>query len=145
LGSNRGFRGVSRDLVIVLDTNMLMLIASGVNVLEQIEEKLAVKPRYVVLKPVIIELEKLASSGRPGVSKKASFALEVVRRLCEVVEADAVEEKGVDELIIEFAEKHRAVVATNDRELRRKLRERGIPEIYIREDGFRVEVEGLYI
>jgi len=145
LGSSRGSGRVSRDLVIVLDTNMLMLIASGVNVLDQIEEKLAVKPRYVVLKPVVIELEKLASSGKPSVSKKASFALEVVRRFCKIVEVDAAEKKSVDELILEFAEKHHAVVATNDRELRRKLRERGIPEIYIREDGFRVEVEGLYI
>jgi len=143
LGNSGGSGRVSRDLIIVLDTNMLMLIAEGINVFEQIEEKLAVRPRYVVLKPVINELKKLAGSGKPSLAKKAAFAIEIATRFCEIVNIEA--EKSVDDIIVEFAVKNNAAVATNDRELRRKLREKGVPEIYLREESMRIEVEGIEI
>jgi hypothetical protein len=48
----------------------------------------------------------------------------------EVVDSDL---KGyVDDLIVEFAEKNKAVVLTLDLELKRRLVERGVPVIYLR-------------
>ena len=143
MGSDRRGGGVERKPLIILDTNMLMLIAEGVNVFEQIEEKLAIKPRYIVLKPVMKELEKLASSGKPGIARKALFAKQIAEKYCEIV--DVEKEGNVDDIILEYAREHNAAVATNDRELRRKLREKGIPEIYIREESMRIDIEGLEI
>lgn len=124
----------------MLDTNMLMLLAEGVNVFEQIEEKLCTKPDYVVLKPVYMELVKLAESGKPSICRKARMALEIIPRYCRIVD---YENGSVDELLIKYALENNAAVATNDRELRRKLRERSIPEIYLREESMRIEIEGV--
>lgn len=143
MGSSGGASRLSK-LVVLLDTNMLILIASGVNVFEQIEERLAIKPEYVVLKPIVRELESLASEGGAGVGKKARLALEIANKCCRVVDVDS-SYSDIDDLIIEYAERHRAAVATNDRDLRKKLRARGIPEIYLREEKMMVEVEGLNV
>ncbi|RLG81712.1 MAG: 30S processome protein Utp24 [Thermoprotei archaeon] len=145
MGYCRGARGINRRTIeIVLDTNMLMLISSGINIFDQIEEKLAIKPRYVVLTQVIEELEKLAKKGKPATRKKAKFALEIVERYCKIVNTNTgTEYKSVDEAILEYALRKGAIVATNDKELRRKLRENCIPEIYIREESMRINIEGI--
>ncbi len=143
MGCNRRDRGVKAPKIL-LDTNMLMLIADGINIFEQVEEKLAIKPQYIILKPVLKELEKLANSDKPSIKRKALFALRIVRKYCEIVDVEDYS-KDVDEILIEYAQKHNAAVATNDRELRRKLRAKGIPEIYLREESMRIDIEGLEV
>ncbi len=51
------------------------------------------------------------------------------------------EEESVDDVILRVASENKLPVATNDSELRKKLRERGIPVIYLREKS-KLEVEG---
>ncbi|OYT37940.1 MAG: 30S processome protein Utp24 [Desulfurococcales archaeon ex4484_58] len=141
MGGNRRDRRVA----ILLDTNMLLLIADGINVFEQIEEKLAIKPEYIVLKPVIKELEKLIASNKPSIKRKALFALRIVREYCREADVEVNPNETVDDTLIKYAKKHGAAVATNDKELRRRLREEGIPEIYIREESMRIDIEGLEV
>jgi len=129
--------------VILLDTNMLLLIANGINVFDQIEEKLETRPIYIVLKPVIRELEKLAKKPQPSISKKAKFALEIAKKYCKIIEVETVPGEKVDDVILRYASEHGVAVATNDKELRKRLRTHGIPEIYLREEGMIIEVEGL--
>lgn len=131
--------------MILLDTNMLLLIANGINVFEQIEEKTLAKPEYIVLKPVIEELEKIMNKGTPSLRRKAGFALEIARKFCKIVDIKTRPGEKVDDLLIRYAAENNAAVATNDRELRKKLREIGIPEIYLREEGMIIEVEGLEV
>lgn len=121
---------------------MLMLAASGVRVFEHIEEQLKAKPKFVVLKPVYEELVKLASSEQSLIKKRASFALELVRRFCELVDYPCSPNMPVDDVIIKYALEEKAIVATNDKELRAKLRKLGIPQAYLREEAMRVVVEG---
>ncbi|MET1160730.1 MAG: PIN domain-containing protein, partial [Thermoprotei archaeon] len=128
-----------KKITIVMDTNMLMLIGEGINVFEQIEEKLAIKPDYVVLKHILKELEKLSRSNSPIIRRRAKLAIQVAREKCRVVDFD--DNLDTDTAIIEYALKTGAAVATNDRELRRKLREKGIPEIYLREESMRIDIE----
>lgn len=145
MGGYRGDRGLNdRRVRVVLDTNFIMLIAENPDVLNQIEDKLLLKPEYVVLKQVLEELISLAQSKGVNTARKAKFALEIVNRFCTIV--DYVNEiKDADEAIIKYALENKAIVATNDRELRRKLRLFGIPEIYLREESMRIDVEGVYI
>jgi len=139
MGCNRELR---RDkLKIVLDTNMLLLLADGINIFEQIEEKLAIKPEYIVLKPVYMELKKLAENPLKKIGRKARFVLSIIDKYCEIVDVES--NKPVDDLIVEYAVENHAAVASNDRKLREKLRARGIPEIYLREEKMMIEVEGL--
>ncbi|MEM1699929.1 MAG: 30S processome protein Utp24 [Desulfurococcaceae archaeon] len=134
----------TRKPIVVLDTNMLMLAASGVRVFEQIEEQLETKPRFVVLSPVLNELIKLSRTSAQSLRKQALLALELVRMFCEIVDYGNVETSSVDELIIRYAVENKAIVATNDRELRARLRAIGIPEAYFREESRRVVVEGYF-
>jgi len=133
---------VRKKPCIVLDTNMLMTIARGINVFEQIEDIIETKPEYIVLTQVMEELEKLAKTGKPSISKPARLALEIVKRYCKIVEAEE-NDLPTDDLILHYAKEHKCGVATNDKELRRKLREHGIPEIYLREEKMMVDVEGI--
>jgi len=135
----------SRRILVVLDTNMLMLAASGIPVFENIEEELAVKPEFIVLKPVYDELVNIANSSKGTTARKALFALKLVEKYCRVVDYSVDLGERVDEAIIRFALENHAIVATNDRELRRKLRVHSIPEAYFREEARRVKVEGLFI
>lgn len=142
---NEVLYSLPRKPIILLDTNMLLLIADGINVFEQIEEKILSKPIYIVLKPVIEELEKLIKKGPPSLRRKARFALEIARRFCKIIDIETKPGEKVDNILIRYALENNAAVATNDRELRRKLRDIGIPEIYLREEGMIIEIEGLEI
>lgn len=132
----------SKRPLVVLDTNMLMLAASGIRVFEQIEEELESKPVFVVLKPVHDELVKLASNSKGVTAKMAHLALKLVEQFCVVVDYALKPGESVDDAIVNFALQNRAIVATNDKELRRKLRQIGIGEAYFREEARRVRVEG---
>ncbi|MCD6300775.1 MAG: 30S processome protein Utp24 [Staphylothermus sp.] len=129
--------------IILLDTNMLLLMADGLNIFGQIEDKLETHPIYIVLKPVIEELEKLAKKPQPSVSRKAKFALEIARKYCQIIDVKTNPGEKVDDIILRYASEHRVAVATNDKELRKRLRAHSIPEIYLREEGMIIEVEGL--
>lgn len=65
--------------------------------------------------------------------KKAKLALKIIEDYCTIVEYQYDSSKPVDDLIIEFAETEKIPVATNDKELRKKLRKKGIPQIYLRD------------
>jgi rRNA-processing protein FCF1 len=120
-----------------------MLAASGVRVFEQIEEELETKPDFVVLKPVYDELVKIATSYKSSTARRALLALRLAEQYCRIVEYTLRPGESVDDAIVNFALQHNAIVATNDRELRRKLRLHGIPEAYFREEARRVKVEGV--
>jgi len=143
LGGVLSKNSTSRRPLVVLDTNMLMLAASGVRVFEQIEEELETKPDFVVLKPVYDELVKIATSYKSSTARKALLALRLAEQYCRIVEYTLRPGESVDDAIVNFALQHNAIVATNDRELRRKLRLHGIPEAYFREEARRVKVEGV--
>jgi rRNA-processing protein FCF1 len=127
--------------IVVLDTNMLLLMADGVPVLDNIREQLETEPLFVVIKPVYDELIRLLMEGESKVRKKAKFALEIVNTFCTIVDYPRREGESVDDAIIRYAQENKAIVATSDRELRRKLRAHGIPSAYLREESMRVIVE----
>lgn len=129
---------------VLLDTNMLMLFGRGINVFEQIEELLASKPEYYVIKPVVEELEKIIEKGGVKEKKAARLALNAVKRYCSIIDIEKPPGVEVDDLIVHVAEKNKFIVATNDRELRKKLRGRGVPEIYFREEKKLLELQGVF-
>jgi len=133
-----------RKMGILLDTNILMLIGRGIDIFTQIEELLDTKPEYYVIEPVVKELEKIIAYGGVKERKAAKLALELVKKKCRVIEVSLSPDKSVDDLLLEIALRKGFIVATNDRELRRRLREAGIPEIYFREEKQLLEAQGVY-
>jgi len=120
---------------VILDTNMLMLpFQFNIDIRKEIERLSGIRELLV---PVCVhtELEKLVKKQR---NPQAKMALEYSERFARV------ESRGRgDEAIIELAERMEAMVATNDGALRRKLKEKGIPAIFMRNKGH-LELEGLY-
>ncbi len=132
-----------RRVKVLLDTNMLLLLADGIDIFTQIEDVLETKPEYIIIQPVLDELEKLIHNPSPKIRKKARFALEIAKEKCKIINYDYPKNKRVDDLIVKYALENSVIVATNDRELRKKLRSKGIPEIYLREEKMRLEAEGI--
>ncbi len=133
----------SHRYFVVLDTNMVMLaVAEGIDVFDELERVLEVPHEYVMLRSSIDELERLIREKGPKVRRQALLALEIAKSRCKVVDDSSIPGLGVDEKIINFAlaNRGRVVVATNDTRLRKRLRELSIPTVY-----FRAERKGLEI
>jgi len=132
----------NRDLCVLLDSNFLLVpILFGVDIFEEIPKIVERRVRFILLKPVHEEMERLAKEGRPKVKREMISALKICRDRCQVTEFRALGEEAVDELVIRAAEEFGYPVATNDAALRRRLRERGIPVIYLRQRS-RLKIEG---
>ena len=128
-----------REIVVVFDTNMLLLaVQKPLDVFSEVERVLNAAYKPVILRSTLEELMHLAEAGKPKERAESRLALELARR-CELIDFEYP--GNADGAIIEYARKHRVVVATNDIELRRRLRRLGVPVIFLR--GFdHLEIEG---
>jgi len=86
---------------------------------------------FFVTRAVVEELKKLAEFGRPSKAARARVALRLLRH----VKVLDVEGASVDDAILEASKTREFVVATGDRDLRRKLRERGVVVAVVSKDG----------
>ncbi|MCS7364064.1 MAG: hypothetical protein NDF54_01330 [archaeon GB-1867-035] len=132
--------GVEGRVIVLFDSNMLLMaVQKPFNLFDEVYRVLNRAYRPVVLSAVKSELDYLANFGSPKERRESRLALELVKR-CEVVDFSFSDD--ADNAIIEFTRKHgRVVVATNDIELRRKLRKLGVPVIFMR--GFdHLDLEG---
>jgi rRNA-processing protein FCF1 len=126
---------------VLFDTNFLMSVfEKPVNAVERVEELLETKVRPIILRSQLRELEKIASS------EKRHKAARIARAVLEYVKKrgfEVVDDEGevVDDAIVEASKRGGYIVATNDRELRRRLRESGVSVVYMRSDG-KFELEG---
>jgi rRNA-processing protein FCF1 len=113
---------------VIADTSFLMIPGVlMVDILTEMERLLEGKPELVVPTPVLRELERLSAEGKPGEKSAARIALEIARR-GKPVEAD----EPADEAILKLAGKLRCPVGTADANLRKELRRRGLPVVYLR-------------
>ncbi|WP_440059017.1 PIN domain-containing protein [Thermogladius sp. 4427co] len=130
-----------RKVKLVFDTNFIVTLADYPYLLSQLEDLFADSNYECVIPDIVIsELEKIRSS--LGLAK--ARMLENIVRYLEGKCSIAYLSKGqsVDEAIVSYALENHGIVATNDRDLRRKLRGAGIPCIYFREESKRIEIEG---
>ena len=72
--------------------------------------------------------------------KQALLALELAKK-CRLIQVEKGLKTTHDDVIVQVAIKWGCPVATNDRELRKRLRDHGIPVIYLRQKH-RLEIEG---
>ena len=73
--------------------------------------------------------------------KNASFALKLADK-CKYFEVDAPRSALVDDVIVKIAEEWNAPVFTNDKQLRKRLRDISMPVIYVRQKS-RLEIDGM--
>jgi len=120
--------------LVLLDTNFLMLPANlRIDIFAALDNviKRAYKP--VVLSGILGELEKLHLKGR----KKQKIAIKIALKFaekCTILEEELLEKEIIDDYIIRIAEENQpCAVATADNILRNRLKERGIPVIFLRQ------------
>ncbi len=95
----------------------------------------------VLLSPILQELKTMAEKGSPSRRKQASLALKLAEK-CSIIDIEKNRDESNDNVILRVANLWNSPVATNDQELRNKLRARNIPVIHLRGKN-QLELEGV--
>jgi len=128
-------------LKIILDSNFLFVpLQLRIDVFEETRNLLNQNFEPIILSTTRRELQKMAERGSPKLRKQAAMALELTEK-CHIVDVEKNLGETNDDVIVRVAASWKSPVATNDREVRRKLRERGIPVIFLRGKN-RLELDG---
>jgi rRNA-processing protein FCF1 len=131
----------NEPLKVILDSNALFVpLEFKIDIFEELGQLLKRNAEFILLSPVKQELEVLAAGESPKIRRQASFALHLAEK-CKLV---AVEDLGetTDDVIIRVAKNWNSPVFTNDRALKRRLRDISVPVIYLRQKS-RLDIDGL--
>ncbi len=127
---------------VILDSNFLFLPSQfKVDIFEELTSLLSQRYDPVLLSPTYKELRKIAEEGSPKMCKQASMALKLAEK-CHVVEVKQDLNETPDDVIVRLAAKWKCPVATNDRVLKKRLRDISVPVIYLRQKS-RLEMDGM--
>jgi hypothetical protein len=138
LGASQGVK-----VKVVVDTNFLLMMAQGVIAPSSLNDAINASYELVTTDAVVKELETM-SKREDLLAREAGFALKLLERLG--VQVLRVKADSADESILTLAKElvqsgGRVVVATNDKNLRRSIRRLGVPTLYLREEGLRLEID----
>lgn len=129
-------------LKVILDSNAFLLpVQFRIDLLHSLEQLLERNLEFILLSPVKLELEALAKKGSPKMRKNALCALKLAEK-CKYVEVDSPTSAFADDVIVEMAREWKSPVVTNDRHLRKRLRDISVPVIYVRQKS-RLEIDGM--
>jgi len=115
-----------KDKVVLLDTNFLLVpYQFKLDIFTKLDELIEVPHSFLVPSGVRGELEKLAKGkGKEGAAARFAIKLLAVRKPEEVAS-----EGNVDDWILKYATKNKIIVATNDRNLRGRLKKNRVKVI----------------
>lgn len=126
---------------VILDSNFLFIPSQfRLDIFEELKNLLTQRFEPVLLSPTHMELLKIAEKDSPKMRKQAALALKLAEK-CRLIHVEKGLEETPDDVIVRVATEWRCLVATNDRELRKRLRNRGVPVIFLRQ-RHRLELEG---
>jgi len=130
-----------KPLKVILDSNALFTpLQFKIDIFEELKTLLNRRFEPVLLSPVRQELERLSKESSPQMRKNAALALKLVEK-CKVVVIDETGTDNVDDAITKVASRGRCAVFTNDRQLKKKLRDINVPVIYVRQKS-RLTIDG---
>jgi hypothetical protein len=128
-------------LKVILDSNFLFVPAKfQLDIFEELAKLLNQRFEPVLLSSIYQELQTLAEKGAPSRRKQALLALKLAEK-CRRIDVEKSGAESNDDVILRTATLWKSPVATNDRELRNKLRARKLPVIFLRGKS-RLELEG---
>lgn len=119
-------------LNVLLDTSFLLAILElHINLDSELDRILDEKYEIMIPEAVLDELKKIAEKNDKR-GRMANLALRIASAY------RIIREKGeADDVLINLAlSKRKVIVATSDRNLRKRLRRLGIPTIYVRQKGY---------
>ena len=129
-------------LKVILDSNAFFVpLEFKIDLFSDVESLLGRRVDFVLLSPVKRELELLAAKDSPKIRRQAVFALRLAEK-CKFVPVEEEEKLTTDDAIVKVAKMWSCPVFTNDRQLRKRLRDISVPVIYLRQKS-RLDIDGL--
>lgn len=142
MGIVNNLSGEKLSIKIILDSNFLLIQPQfHINILEELENVLNQRVKGIILSPVYKELQTLSRGNNANERKKALFVLKYIEGF-EIVDVTKRQNETVDDLIIRLAKEWNYPVATNDKKLRKRLRDVSIAVVYLRQKSH-LEVQGV--
>lgn len=130
-------------ITIILDSNFLFIpFKFGVDIFEEFKRLFSKNVKCFVPRTVLNELIRLRKGAKPSFIKEIDFA-EKIAENCDILENSLEPGETVDDSLVRIAKKMKYFVATNDSNLRKKVKESGLSVIYLRQGAF-LEVDGFY-
>ena len=131
------------EWLVVPDTNFLLVPGQfGVDIIGELNRIIDVRFKIIIPNVVLDELSVIERKSRG----KDLLAIRMAKKLAErfeTVEIGRFGERPIDDQIFDFATRNkRVIVCTNDKGLKKRLRERGIPVVYLRSKKI-LELEGM--
>ena len=131
--------------LVIPDTNFLFIPGQfGVDIISELSRILDVKYQIAIPNVVIDEINTIIREGK--VKGRDLLAARIALKIAERFPKNYIGEflsKSTDELLYEYAITHdNVIICTNDRTLRKRLREAGVPVIFLRQKK-KLEIEGM--
>ncbi len=129
----------------MLDSNIIIMLGQGIITLSMFYDILEQKVEMITTSSVVEELKKIADLNKnKKIYREINFGLSIINtgkiQIINTTEIDA--DDSIFHASLELKNKGETVyVATNDKELRSRLRIVGIPTIYYRNSKSILEVE----
>ena len=118
---------------IILDTNFLFVPSQfHLDIFEELARLLGQQVEPLMLSSTLRELQKLAESRSIKKSKQALLGFKLAEK-CRVVEVKRKSGESNDDVVLRASIEMNCAVATNDRELRKKLRKASVPVVFLRQ------------
>jgi rRNA-processing protein FCF1 len=120
---------------VLLDTNFLLLpFQRHIDIYEEIPRLLGGHVQFLILPQILTELKWLETKGSAKDRAAARSTRMLITRHCHLIEdlPSTIQELDADSALLHFALQTKAIVATNDGELRRKLMNQGSRAIFLR-------------
>jgi uncharacterized protein len=132
-----------KPLKVVLDSNAFFLpLKFKIDIFEDVKRLLGRNVEFILLSTIKQELEILASGDQPKLRKEAIFALRLAEK-CKFVVLEQTQQT-TDEIILQTAQKWKSPVFTNDRLLKKRLRDISVPVIYLKQKSL-LDIDGLIL
>jgi hypothetical protein len=131
-----------KPIRVLLDTNFLMLpLRFGVDIKSEIGRIVEASFTLVTTSAIVDELKRLKTQVKPAEVKEIDFAINLTETL-EKIDDVSKPREDVDDQLVRLADRDGYVVATTDAELRRRLRSRGLPVIFLRQSRY-LAIDGI--
>jgi hypothetical protein len=131
-----------QPIKVILDSNALFVpLEFKIDIFEEVKQLLNRNVEFVLLSTVKRELELLAAKDSPKIRREAFFALKLAEK-CKCVPLENDEKLATDDAIVRIAKNWNSPVFTNDRQLKKKLRDISVPVIYVRQKS-RLDIDGM--
>jgi rRNA-processing protein FCF1 len=130
-----------KPIKVILDSNALFVpLQFRIDIFEELKTLLGAGFEPIVLSPILQELKELAEESSPKMRKDAVIALDLASK-CMIVKPADDSTNHPDDVIVRVASDWKCPVFTNDKQLRKRLRDINVPVIYVRQKS-RLETDG---